>query len=456
MSATGTPNHLVVVGGGITGLAAGYLAAKAGWRVDVLEAGPHFGGLLGTFPVGGDRLEFFYHHHFTHDAELRWLLDELGLASRLRFHDSRVGVFRDGRIYQFGTPADLLRFAPMRFPDKVRFALSSAYLGHLASWERTEGIPAYEWFERWAGQSAADSVWLPLLNIKFGPYARQVPLAWMVGRLRQRMRSRSGGGERLGYLDGSLDVLLQALLSRLKDMGVGMHPQCPVEALEIDGGTLHALIAGRRRFEGGAFLFTVPVPVLPPLVRDHDAEYARSLESIEYFGAVCVVLEMDRRLSSIYWLNVADPGFPFGGVIEHTNLVGTERYGGIHLAYLSRYVHLADPLLSLPAAEAIEQMVGPLARIYPAFRREHVLRAHVFRSRTAATVCDLHFSRRVPSCRAPVANMFLAGMPHVYPDERSCSNSIRVAAEACRVIGCTADEVPVGSGLSGKIGFDAG
>src|SRR5690606_19024758 len=111
-----------------------YLAAKAGWRVDVLEAGPHFGGLLGTFPVGGDRLEFFYHHHFTHDAELRWLLDELGLASRLRFHDSRVGVFRDGRIYQFGTPADLLRFAPMRFPDKVRFALSSAYLGHLASW----------------------------------------------------------------------------------------------------------------------------------------------------------------------------------------------------------------------------------------------------------------------------------------------------------------------------------
>jgi protoporphyrinogen oxidase len=163
---------------------------------------------------------------------------------------------------------------------------------------------------------------------------------------------------------------------------------------------------------------------------------------------------MDRPLSSIYWLNVADPEFPFGGVIEHTNLVAPERYGGRHIAYLSRYVHAGDALLTMPGDQVVERMTGALPRIYPGFRPEHVLRSHVFRTRTAATVCGIDFSRKVPRCRTPVGNMFLAGMPHVYPDERSCSNSVRVAIEACAAIGCLADAVPPGSGLAARIGFD--
>ena len=61
---------LIILGGGITGLAAAYLAARMGRQVTVLEGSPQLGGLLQTFPVGGNRLEYFYHHHFTHDVDL--------------------------------------------------------------------------------------------------------------------------------------------------------------------------------------------------------------------------------------------------------------------------------------------------------------------------------------------------------------------------------------------------
>jgi hypothetical protein len=47
--------------------------------------------------------------------------------------------------------------------------------------------------------------------------------------------------------------------------------------------------------------------------------------------------------------------------------------------------------------------------------------------------------------------MFLAAMPHVYPDERSCNNSVRVAAEACRVMGLAIPAVPRCASLSGQI-----
>ena len=128
---------LLVIGGGITGLAAAYIAARQGRNVTLLEGSPEFGGLLQTFPIGGTRLEHFYHHHFTHDAEFRWLLRELGLEDRLEFFDTTMGVFRDGKIFPFNGVGDLLRFDPLSFLDKIRFGLSSLYLARVADWRKT-------------------------------------------------------------------------------------------------------------------------------------------------------------------------------------------------------------------------------------------------------------------------------------------------------------------------------
>ena len=93
-------NSLVIVGGGITGLASAYLAAKAGVKVTVLEAADSAGGLLGTFEVGGNRLECFYHHAFTHDVELLWLLRELGIENRMEFHRGTMGVHREAPRFE--------------------------------------------------------------------------------------------------------------------------------------------------------------------------------------------------------------------------------------------------------------------------------------------------------------------------------------------------------------------
>ena len=38
---------------------------------------------------------------------------------------------------------------------------------------------------RYAGTRVTESLWKPLLDIKFGPYSDKVPLSWMIGRLRQ-------------------------------------------------------------------------------------------------------------------------------------------------------------------------------------------------------------------------------------------------------------------------------
>lgn len=444
----------LILGGGATGLAAAYIAAKAGRSVTVVEGTAKLGGLLSTFETAGDRLEFFYHHFFTHDREINWLLARLGIADEVLFKPTVMGMFRDGAIYDFTTPLDLLRFKPLSLVDKLRFGASSVLLSRYPDWRKHEDESALEWFEKWAGKGATAAIWKPMLDIKFGAYGADVPVSWMSGRLRQRLNSREKGRESLGYLLGSLERLVERLEEELRKMGVTFVLGRKAKAIDVEAGRARALeLEDGERIACDELLATVPAPVLASLLPADYGAYAESLRRIQYFGAICVVLTMKKPLSHVYWLNVADPGFSFGGVIEHTNFVPPSRYGGNHLAYLSRYIDLADPLAKEDPAAIGERWVGELPRIYPQFRRDDVVKVQTFRTHGAATVVHKNYSHVVPRCRTPIEKLFVSTMAHIYPDERSVNNCIRIAANACDVMGIRHD-VPAGVSLSGQVGFD--
>jgi protoporphyrinogen oxidase len=445
---------LTIIGGGITGLSAAYLAAKNGWDVTLLEGSSQLGGLMRTFRIGGKRLEHYYHHFFTNDAELLWLLKELEIADKLVFRKTTMGIFRDNKIFDFNNPKDLFKFTPMGIIDKMRFLLSSVYLGKMTSWQKWEDISALGWFYKYAGRSATDSIWRPLLEIKFGPYANRVPAAWMVGRLKQRMNSRKGTEEHLGYIKGSLQTLTDELGKKLNSIGVKIVLNARLKKLLIENNTLYGVETTKGIFNDSLYLATLPTTSLVPLLRDNASDYAKELSKIEYSSAVCTILELDRPLSHIYWLNIADPGFPFGGVIEHTNFISPDEYNGSHIVYLSRYFAKSDPLASASKNETAAQMLAAVNRINPRFNHSWIRNVYVFRTDTAATACVLNFSGMVPDCKTPIRNFYIVNMSHIYPDERSCNNAVRIAAQACKKIGIDSSMVPFGASLSGQIGMD--
>ena len=137
--------NTVIVGAGATGLSLAYLLARQGQEVRVIEAGNRAGGLLSTFDCGdGHRLEYFYHHFFTHDAEIRWLLQELQLEEDIIFKSSTMGILRNGTIYPFDGVRDLMRFKAMGLSGRFRFGLSSAALAYRKKYTRCEEIPALD------------------------------------------------------------------------------------------------------------------------------------------------------------------------------------------------------------------------------------------------------------------------------------------------------------------------
>ncbi len=125
-------------------------------------------------------------------------------------------------------------------------------------------------------------------------------------------------------------------------MGVEMISGEPIIDLTIENQILTEIHSSTKTYLDGDFFFTIPTIFMPPLLKNRAPDPANKLEQIEYFGAICVILEMNRPLSEIYWLNIADPDFPFGGIIEQTNLVSPSNYNGKHIAYLSRYFAHSD------------------------------------------------------------------------------------------------------------------
>jgi protoporphyrinogen oxidase len=291
-----------------------------------------------------------------------------------------------------------------------------------------------------------------MMNIKFGDAADQIPIAWMAGRLRQRARSRDGTEEKLGYLKGSLQILVDRLVEVLREEGVEVRCNVPVEQFTTSDGRVTGARTPEREIEADAVLSTVPTPILADLVENINGGYASSLRDIEYMGAICTILSMEEPLSPVYWLNVADPGYSFGGVIEQTHLIPPEEYGGRHLAYLSRYVRHNHPLWSKGEDELLSQQLGELKRLFGREVNTIVNDHWIFRGRFAAPITGLKFSEKIPSYDTPIPGLYMAAMPHVYPDERSTNNSIRLAAEAIDAMGGDTSFLPTGPSLAGRHG----
>lgn len=421
-----------VVGAGLTGLVAAHRLAAAGWRVTVYERYPEAGGLVATFDAGGERLECFYHHLFTTDDDYVALAEEIGLGGEIEWLPSRMGIYASGRLWDFGTPASLLRFAPLPWIDKLRFALSTLYLRHRDDLARFETVTAHDWIVENSGQRTWDVVWGPLMRQKFAARAEDVALAWLWRKiyLRGRSRSRAGLGEALGYMRGSFGRLVDVLVDRLRESGVDLRFASPARRLRPSGDGIEVETrAGVHRHR--VVLFTAAPDELLRVAGDQlQADPAQELTRLESTAALCLVLELDRQLQPYYWLNVADEAFPFGGVIEHTNYVPPSRYGDRRVVYLSKYVFTDHPLWRSREAEVWEAFRGWLGRFNPEFSDDWILKRHLFRAEYAQPVVPCGYSQMLPPFDTPLAGLHHACMAQVYPEDRGQNYAVRAGNQA--------------------------
>ena len=156
-----------------------------------------------------------------------------------------------------------------------------------------------------------------------------------------------------------------------------------------------------------------------------DASYIEQLNKIQYIGNVCLTLELKQSLSEIYWLNVNDPGFPFVGVIEHTNFESKETYKGRHIVYLSKYLPTDEVLYNMTEKEFFDYAMPYIKKMFPLFTEDWVLDYHVWKEAYSQPLVTLHYSKLIPGVTTPLPNVLINTMAQIYPEDRGTNYAVR-------------------------------
>jgi protoporphyrinogen oxidase len=451
--------RVAVIGAGVAGLTAAHRLSQSGHACDVYERWPGLGGQAATLDTGGGvRIERYYHHLFMTDRHIQALCRQLGLDDELEWRPSSVAMFSGGVNRRFTTPLDLLTYSPLSVRSRLRMGAAVLALQRRRRVDPFELITARAWIERAMGREVWEKVWGPLLRAKFGERADAIAMAWLWSKLtlRRELKGEEARQELLGYPRHSFERLFDAQARAIENAGGRVLIDRPAARVEIatDGFVIHpgAPESFRRgldprRFEQladsseryDAVIATVPSDVFLNLLDDRllrrlRSDYLRRVRASEYHTAICLVLELTRPLTSYYWTNVIDPELPFCGLVEHTNFIEPERYGGRRFAYVANYVADDDHLLELGADELLTTYEPGLRRINPDFSRDWVLARWLHREPHAQPIVTIGYRDRMPALDTGVPGLVLANTTQIYPEDRGTNYSVRLGWDAAATL----------------------
>ena len=411
------------------GLASAFDLLQDGHEVTVLETAPAPGGLAGSFDFDGTPAEKFYHFICGSDhVYFRWLR-RLGLADRLRWRRTSMGMFYDGRLHPFGDPLSLLRFSPLSMTARVRYGLHVLSARRRTDWKSLEDVPAKEWLLQGEGEEAYRVIWEPLLRSKFGEETDRISAAWIWSRIHRLGSSRRGFfQEWLGFVDsGGSQVVVDALTRAVRSQGGEIRCETPVDTIYLEGGRVVGVRAEGKDYPADALLSTIPLPILVEIGKNLPSDYRRAATDLGSIGVRCIILKTRQPLTPYFWINANDDGLPIVGLIEYTNLNPPEAFGGASLIYSPHYVSPKDDDYRRADDEVYEETIRAIEAIRPGFDRSSVSGYRVFRAPYAQPVCPVGFTRRLAPLRTPVPNLVAGDTSHLLPDDRSISDSLALA-----------------------------
>ena len=317
-----TARRVVVVGGGISGLAAaweltGGATPQAGApAVTLLEASAQLGGPLQSDDIGGRVVDLGPDAFLGRRREAVDLCEEVGIADALVPVAARgASVWARGRLrtlpdgHALGIPTrfwptarsgivgargtlGLARDAVLPRPD-VRGPIGDRAIGPLVA--------------RKLGQRVVDTMVDPLIG---GIHAGSVddmsaaatfpPLlaaAQRRGGLMRAFRAEvpapdPDGPPLFWSLDGGMASLVDALAAGLRARGADVCLSSPVDRLERSSSEGWTVECAGRAVEADAVVLATPAPATAALVRPHDDEVAGLLDAIDYASVVLVTFRV--------------------------------------------------------------------------------------------------------------------------------------------------------------------
>jgi protoporphyrinogen oxidase len=413
--------RIAVLGAGPMGLAVAYQLALDGHHPVLFEADDRVGGMTASFDFNGLEIERYYHFHCISDHAFLKMLSELGIADQMHWVETKMGYWYQGRLQAWGNPLALLKFKGLSLVAKFRYGLHAFLCTKRTDWSPLDNVEATGWIKRWVGAEAYEVLWRRLFDYKFYDFTDNLSAAWIWSRIRRIGRSRYNlFREKLGYVEGGSNTLLQAMKSAIEAKGGEVRLKSPVSKVVIESNKVRGLEVGGKLELFDKVISTIPLPYVPGLMPDLPSDVLSKFKSIKNIAVVCVIAKLRKRVTENFWLNTNDPEMDIPGLVEYSNLRPLDQ----HIVYVPFYMPGEHTKFAEPDQVFLNKVRRYLKKINPTLYDEDFIDIRASRYRYAQPICDPGYLSKIPLATLPVHGLWVADTSYYYPEDRCISESI--------------------------------
>lgn len=421
---------IAILGGGPMGLGVAYRLIKDGYKPVIYEADDRLGGMTATFDFSGLIIERFYHFHCISDYAFLDILKELKIEHKMNWTETKMGYWYDNKLQPWGNPQALLSFKGLSFVAKFRYALHAFLSTKRKDWKKLDKINALDWIMTWVGKEAYEILWKKLFDYKFYHFSKDISAAWIWSRIRRVGNSRYNiFREKLGYLEGGSNTLLNSLENFIKSNGGEIHLSSPVEKVQFNGDNVQGLIINNNLIKFNKVISTVPLPYVPRIFPDLPHSVLSKYKSVNNIAVVCVIVKLNKKVTNNFWLNVVDPEMDIPGIVEYSNLRPMDN----HLVYVPFYMPGEHEKFKDDDSIFIEKVKKYLFKINKSLSNENIVDIRASRYRHAQPICETNFLSKLPPIESQIKGLWIADTSYYYPEDRGISESIEFGSKMAKM-----------------------
>jgi squalene-associated FAD-dependent desaturase len=421
---------VIVIGGGLAGLAAGVALAEAGWQVRLFEQRPFLGGRATSYVLpDGEHVDNCQHVTLGCCTNLDDFYRRVGSANKVKFFDRLLFLDPQGRRGEmqagmlpapFHMTGSFAKFAPLKLRDKLSIARAMLTIlrtsGHPRDLDETPAISMLEWLRRQhQTKGAIDRFWRVVLVSALDEELDRTDARFGIDVFWKAFLSNRTG-YRMGVPIVPLAELYDGCKRAIEQKGGEVQLRSPVRALRIEDGAIAAVkFDNDREAQADAYVFAVPhttfAELLPEEIRQGDPAF-RNLQNLKDAPITGVHFWFDREVTKEPFITLLDTNTQW--VFNKTALYGPTANSEngkskTHGQYLQLVISASYDLLQKPRQEIIDLCLKEIRQALPAAREANLVKATVIKEATATFSPEPGVDRWRPKQETSIRKLFLAG-----------------------------------------------
>jgi squalene-associated FAD-dependent desaturase len=399
-------SSVIVIGGGLAGLATAAALGKAGFQVDLFEARGFLGGRATSYPVSAaeeapEIIDNCQHVLLRCCVNLMDFYRRLGVADRIKFYKEFYFIEPGGRtsVLRAGSLPAPLHFAgsfwklrSLSLQDKI--AVARGLLAIRSERERRtdlDRISMADWLrEKRQPEAAIRRFWSQVLISAVNEDLDRMAACHGFQVFWQGFLARANSYE-MGVPSVPLGDLY-ALDSWKRAGNVRIHPRAPVDRLIVEDGAVRGIVSQGGQSTADYYVSALPFERVPAIIPELDLDLA----GFEHSPITGIHLWFDRSLTQL----------PHATLLDRTIQWMFNKSGG---RYLQVVVSASRSLLEMNRADVIALAVRELAEFIPRAGEAKLEKAHVVKEVRATFSAKPGLEQRRPPAATKFPNFFLAG-----------------------------------------------